>query len=151
MCSKKTVSLFGVLFTLFLLASAPALAGFFHKYEKVRPVAGEVRIPLEKINDGKAHYYLFNGGEKTVKFFIVRSPDGIIRAAFDACDVCYREKEGYSQAGDFMVCNSCGRKFHANRINVLKGGCNPAPLRRNIKDDELVIRVADILPGARYF
>ena len=87
----------------------------------------------------------------TIKFFVIKSSDGVIRAAFDACDVCFPAHKGYTQEGDFMVCNNCGRKFHTARINVVEGGCNPAPLNRTTADGQMVIRVADILSGARFF
>lgn len=151
MLSKRIAMCFLSLITVCALASTYAVAGFFSKYEKAKPMAGEIRIPVEDVNDGEAHYFIFEGKSEVVKFFVVKSADGKIRAAFDACDVCFREKKGYSQAGDYMVCNNCGRKFHSNRINVIKGGCNPAPLRRTVQGDELVIRVADVVPGARYF
>jgi uncharacterized membrane protein len=50
-----------------------------------------------------------------------------------------------------MICNNCGRRFHSSRINVVEGGCNPAPLRRQVVDDKLVILASDVVPGARYF
>ena len=58
MLFKRTVACLISLAILGLLVSAPAVAGFFSKYEKAKPVAGEVRIPIEDINDGKAHYFL---------------------------------------------------------------------------------------------
>jgi uncharacterized membrane protein len=42
-------------------------------------------------------------------------------------------------------------KFHSNRVNVVEGGCNPAPLKRQQVGGQLVIKVADILPGKRFF
>ena len=123
----------------------------FSKYTSVEESNGEVRIAAEDVSDGKAHYYTYQNGNKTIKFFIVKSPDGVIRAAFDACDVCFSAKKGYSQEGDFMVCNNCGQKFHSNRVNVIEGGCNPAPLKREKIGEQLVIKVADIIPGGRYF
>jgi uncharacterized membrane protein len=125
--------------------------GFFSRYNAVKEINGEVRIGVGDVSDGKAHYYSFQDREKTVNFFIIKSPDGIIRAAFDACDVCFPAKKGYSQEGDFMVCNNCGRKFHSNRVNVVEGGCNPAPLKRETSGKELVIKVADIRVGGRFF
>jgi uncharacterized membrane protein len=50
-----------------------------------------------------------------------------------------------------MICNNCGQRFHSSRINVVKGGCNPAPLERNVIGNNLVITVADVLPGSRFF
>ena len=86
-----------------------------------------------------------------MNFFVVKSNDGVIRAAFDACDVCFPAKKGYTQDGDFMICNNCGRRFHSSRINVVEGGCNPAPLQREVIGDQLVIKTSDVIPGARYF
>jgi len=109
-------------------------------------------IPISKINDGKAHFYKYSSQTgKTVKFFVLKSRDGIFRAAFDACDVCFEAKKGYRQEGDYMVCNNCGMKFSSTRINEEKGGCNPAPLERHIEDGYLAIKKSDIEKGARYF
>lgn len=109
-------------------------------------------IEIAKINDGLAHFYeLPSQTGKTIRFFVLKSSDGVFRAAFDACDVCYREKKGYRQEGDNMVCNNCGRKFPSNLINVEQGGCNPAPLDRTIDGEYLVIKKSDIELGVRYF
>ncbi len=114
-------------------------------------VPGGVSIPLEEINDGKAHYYDVEVDGKDVSFFVIKSRDNVIRAAFDACDVCYPEQKGYSQSGEFMICNNCGQRFHSTRINVVKGGCNPSPLTRKVAGDYLIIRNQDLLAGSKYF
>ena len=75
----------------------------------------------------------------------------LIRAAFDACDVCWPSGKGYYQDGDVMVCRNCGRRFASVKINEVKGGCNPAPLKRTITGDKLVIQTSDILAGKQYF
>ncbi|WP_320173099.1 DUF2318 domain-containing protein [Maridesulfovibrio sp.] len=111
----------------------------------------ELNIPISEVNDGQAHYYSIDINGKEIRFFVVRSKDGIIRAAFDACDVCYHSKKGYSQKGDFMICNNCGMRFHSTRINVVNGGCNPSPLEREIKGDKLVISLDAVRSGAMYF
>lgn len=108
-------------------------------------------VPTAEVSDGKAHYYQVEAGGKDILFFVLQSPDGVLRAAFDACDVCYEAKKGYSQEGEFMVCNNCGRRFHASRINEVKGGCNPAPLNRVVEGENLIITMADIAEGAFYF
>jgi uncharacterized membrane protein len=125
--------------------------GFLSRYKSVKDIDGEVRIGVGDVSDGKAHYYSYENGGTTVKFFVVKSPDGIIRAAFDACDVCFHAKKGYGQEDDFMICNNCGMKFHSSRVNVVEGGCNPAPLKRSKVGEEVVIKVADILPGSKFF
>jgi uncharacterized membrane protein len=113
--------------------------------------AGQVAIPLQQVNDGKAHYFSYKGGGATINFFVLKSGDGVIRAAFDACDVCYRAKKGYRQEGSEMVCVNCNMRFASDKINEVKGGCNPAPLERTIAKDQLLIAEAALLSGARYF
>ena len=124
---------------------------FFSRYTSVKENNGEIRLGVDEVADGQAHYYSFERGEKTINFFIIKSPDGVIRAAFDACDVCFPSRKGYIQEGEYMVCKNCGRKFHTNRVNVVEGGCNPAPLKRRTDGNQLVIGVTDLLSGSRFF
>lgn len=103
-------------------------------------------------DDGKARYYSHAAEDGIiVKYFILKSSDGVIRAAFDACDVCWRAGKGYAQQGDAMVCRNCGRRFASVLVNEVKGGCNPAPLTRTLQGDKTIIRISDILEGKRYF
>ena len=120
-------------------------------YGLVKSDNGEVRIDLADISDGKAHYFSMDSNKGKVDFFVVKSVDGVMRAAFDACDVCYKSKKGYRQEGDMMVCNNCNMKFRTDQINHVKGGCNPAPLNRRIDGKQIVITGQDIAAGAWYF
>jgi uncharacterized membrane protein len=36
-------------------------------------------------------------------------------------------------------------------VNEVQGGCNPAPLSRNVDGENIVIKVDDILKGRQYF
>jgi uncharacterized membrane protein len=112
-----------------------------------------VIFPVERFKDGKARHYEYETDEGiTIKYFIIKSSDGVIRAAFDACDVCWPAAKGYYQDGDFMVCRNCGRRFASVLVNEVKGGCNPAPLRRQVLDGKLIIKIEDILEeGRQYF
>ena len=135
-----------IIISVILLLSATTGYSFFgSKYEKLNPSAGVVKIPLSSINDGNAHYYQVKSVNNIdTKFFVLKSSDGIFRAALDACDVCYRSGKGYTKSGNYMVCNSCGQKFLSTRINVIKGGCNPAPLNRINDGKSLIIKMSDI-------
>lgn len=115
------------------------------------PDAGAVTFPTALFADGRARHYEFSRDGLTVRYFIVKSSDGVIRAAFDACDVCWRADKGYEQDGDVMVCRNCGRRFASALVNEVQGGCNPAPLRRSVEGDRVVIHVDDILQGRAYF
>ena len=121
------------------------------KYERVKPEGGEIKIAIKKVNDGKAHYFRTSVDEGEVKFFVLMSDDGVVRVAFDACDVCFPEKKGYAQNGDFMICNNCGRSFHETKINVVKGGCNPAPVDRIFDKEYVYIHTDELQRGIFYF
>ena len=114
--------------------------------------ATSITYPVELFADGKARHFSYKVDDSiTIQYFILKSSDGIIRAAFDACDVCWPSGKGYQQSGDVMVCRNCGRKFASIRVNEVKGGCNPAPLERKIEGEKLVLQVQDILSGKKYF
>jgi uncharacterized membrane protein len=113
--------------------------------------ASQVTLPASLFEDGKARYFQHVAGEFNIKYFVLKSSDGIIRAAFDACDVCWPAGKGYYQEGDYMVCRNCGRRFASVLVNEVKGGCNPAPLNRRIENGKVVIEIKDILDGRQYF
>lgn len=117
----------------------------------VEEVGSVLRFALSDFSDGTARYYTYMYGDQPIEIFVLESQDGVVRAAFNACDVCYEAKRGYTQSGDVMVCENCGRQFAANRINVEQGGCNPAPLERRIEGEYVVIDVDSIVRGARFF
>lgn len=114
--------------------------------------ADRVTIEAAQFSDGKARHFSFKAPNgTTIRFFVLKSSDGVIRAAFDACDVCWPANKGYSQDGDVMVCNNCGRRFASIKVNEVRGGCNPAPLNRIVKDGKVLLKAADILEGGRFF
>ncbi len=125
--------------------------GWFDKYEDVTTDADVVVIPAATLQQSKVHYYVFKHQGRDIRFFLLKDTQGIVRAAFDACDVCYKSKKGYSPDGDYVICNNCGQAFHVSRINLVKGGCNPEPLNRDYDHQEVRITVRDILAGARLF
>jgi uncharacterized membrane protein len=112
----------------------------------------DVVLAAAQFDDGQARFFTFEAAAgQTVRFFVMKSGDGVIRAAFDACDVCYREKRGYRQQGDHMLCINCGQTFRSTDINVRQGGCNPAPLDRALADGQVVLKATDLERGAFYF
>ena len=121
------------------------------RYAAVQATDDVIRWPLTTFDDGQAHYYSFVDSGKAIDFFVLKSSDGVVRAAFDACDVCFGAHKGYSQQGDLMICNNCGQQFPSVKINEVRGGCNPGPLERTVEGTDLVIRSADISTGAGYF
>jgi len=112
---------------------------------------GDVTLAVAKVNDGKAHFYTYDANGTTVKYFVLASKDGTVRAALDACEVCYAQKKGYQQVGDAMQCNNCGKTFPSAKINVITGGCNPIPLKRTVSGGNLVITSSSLQAGGQYF
>ncbi len=124
----------------------------FGKYEKIKASGEVVSIPVSKAAGGKAKFYRFDDGGKEIAFFLVKAGDGSYRTAFDACDACYKEKKGYEQQDDKMVCKNCNMKFGTNRIGPHAiGGCNPSYLPSRVSGGNVIINVSDLKAGARFF
>ena len=114
--------------------------------------ASDIRIPLSDLNDGKAKFFDYKAANGTaVRYFAVKSSDGVYHAALDACDVCFHSKQGYHQEGADMVCNNCGKHFPAIQVNEAKGGCNPIGLTRAIEGGYLIVKASELERGASYF
>lgn len=112
---------------------------------------GEVVIPVSEIS-GKARFYEYRtAGNQAVRFFAMKSSDGVYRVALDACDVCFAAKKGYTQSGDDMVCKKCGNRFPSKEINDVSGGCNPVGLNRKVEGDRLVLKAAELEGKTSYF
>ena len=153
--ARPRVKFMYIIFAIAFVIIAAAGSTYFKKSEPATPAvqyrSGEIAHPLTRFADGRAHHFEYKANGSTIRYFILKSGDGVIRAAFDACEVCWTEDKGYYQDEDFMVCTSCSRRFASARINEEKGGCNPVPLKRIVKEDRLVIKVQDIMEGLRYF
>ena len=147
---KKSVSVvMGILFLILIPLSAISA----QKKESKETVGKSdvISYQVSDFKDGKAKFYAYESNGVKIKYFILKSSDGVIRAAFDACDVCFKHKQGYYQEGDQMVCRRCGQKFPSSKVNEVKGGCNPAPLNRKIEGNKVIINKSDILEGEFYF
>jgi uncharacterized membrane protein len=101
--------------------------------------------------DGRARFYSYpTRVGQGIRFFVMKSADGVVRAAMDACTVC-RQRLGYHQAADQMVCNKCGQAFASNRINEVTGGCNPIPLTREVAGGQVIVRAAALEAAAIHY
>jgi uncharacterized membrane protein len=122
------------------------------KSKVVKPVNGTVIIPMEKVSDGIAHFYRLNDGRREIVFFVARGSDGAFHTAFDACEVCFSEKKGYAQKGEFLICKDCDAKYAINMIGQVNGiGCKPFNLYHTEDMKNIIIKEADIRSGARLF
>jgi uncharacterized membrane protein len=111
----------------------------------VQADGGAIRIPLEQLADGKAHFFSYAaGGESSARFFVLKTADGSYHAALDACEACYSEHKGYVQRGQDVVCNECGRQYRTDEIDDGPGQCVPVSLPRQVNGADLVIAAEDL-------
>jgi uncharacterized membrane protein len=111
----------------------------------------DIRIPLAELSSTAKFYDYTLADNRKMRFFALKSSDGVYRAALDACDTCYHAKKGYHQEGDDMVCNNCGLHFHSAQVNEVHGGCNPIGLPRAIEGETLIIKASDLDARQQYF
>ena len=157
MVAKQRTTVGWVVFVMALVLACSGLVYALNlpgmgKCEKVKAVNGVVSIPLAKVSDGKAHYYKISESGKDIQFFVVKGTDGSIKTAFDTCDVCYKDKKGYEQQGDAMLCKNCNKKFAIAKMGPNStGGCNPSFLPHREVGGNVVVSVDDLKAGAKYF
>ena len=116
------------------------------------PSGRDVALAAATFADGQARFYRYvtATGQET-RFFIVKSRDGAVHAALDACDSCYRARRGFRQAGDHLICNNCGKAILSQHLNTLRGGCNPVSVDHAVEGDRVIIRAAVLEQGGSYF
>jgi len=113
-----------------------------------------VEIEVEEFKGNEVNFYnveLESG--KIVYFFVVKDKKGNYRAAANACQVCFDERKGFHQEGDYMVCNTCRSKYPLSKIATEKGGCNPGPINPNleVQGNKIIIEQADLEEVAFFF
>ncbi len=109
-------------------------------------------IPISELST-TATFYIWEAPKATISFFAVLDHGDGIHVAFDACDVCYGAKKGYSQSGDKMVCNNCGNEFDITGIGTTNqgGGCWPGYLPITTDDHAVSVEYTDLEAGSWYF
>jgi hypothetical protein len=83
----------------------------------------------------------------------VKSSKGEIISVFNACDVCYSAHKGYSQNGNLLRCNNCGRSFLIDTLGRpgTEGKCLPGYLPHTINGANVEINISDIVKGEYFF
>lgn len=130
---------------------ALAFLGLGDSHETLALVDGAAHVPLSDVKGKAAAFYSVEVDGTTVSFFVLATPDGVIRTAFDACDVCFAAGKGYGQDGTDMVCKNCGLRFPGDMVGEARGGCNPSPLPHAVQDGRIVIAADDLRQGLRLF
>lgn len=113
----------------------------------VEAASDVVRIAVAQVNDGILHRFSFTREHATVRFIVIRRPDGHLATALDACQIC--GPLGYYQQGGNVICRNCAAVIYIPSIG-LPGGCNPIPIASRVEGGELVIPLSElgVGPGA---
>ena len=110
----------------------------------VQSDGGTIRVPLEQMADGKAHFFSYAAGDIAARFFVIKTGDRTYHAALDACEACYAARKGYVQRGQAVVCNECGRRYRTDEIDDGPGQCVPVSLPWQVDGADLVIATEDL-------
>ena len=100
----------------------------------------EVRVPLSQVDDGKLHLFTVNVANQTLRFMIIKKPNGY-GTALDACRIC--GAEGYRQDGQNVVCRHCGSAIYVPSIGD-QGGCNPIGVASHIDSSDIVMDLSSL-------
>jgi len=104
-----------------------------------------VRIPITEVQDGTLHLYTVNAGNQSLRFLIIKKPNGY-GTALDACRIC--GAEGYRQDGQNVICRHCGAAIYVPSIGD-QGGCNPIGVASNADGGDLVIDISSLTQAAK--
>lgn len=105
---------------------------------------GQVRIPLERVNDSNLHLFIVDAGGQMLRFLVIRKPGGW-GVALDACRIC--GSAGYRQDGQNVVCRHCASAIYIPSIGD-QGGCNPIGVASRVEGAELVLDLSTLTHAA---
>jgi len=111
----------------------------------VMAVGNEVRIPISEVQDGTLHLYTVNAGNQSLRFLIIKKPNGY-GTALDACRIC--GAEGYRQDGQNVICRHCGSAIYVPSVGD-HGGCNPIGVPSHVEGGELTIDISSLTQAAK--
>jgi FTR1 family protein len=102
---------------------------------------GAVRIPMAEISDANLHIYSVDASGTSVRFMVIRKPNGSWGTALDACLIC--GTAGYRQEGSNVICRNCASAIYVPTIGEA-GGCNPVGVPSHAESGTLVIDVSTL-------
>ncbi len=124
------------------------------KGESIEATNGQLILEESSFDGTTANYYntRLEDGDM-VYFFVVRDRQGTFRAAANACQVCFSDRKGFSQKGDYMVCDNCRNQYAISKIATEKGGCNPGPINPDIEvvGGKVIVEQAELEEIAYFF
>ena len=107
----------------------------------IEATGDEVRIPIAEVSDSNLHIFSVDAKGTSLRFLVIRKPNGSWGTALDACLIC--GTAGYRQDGSNVVCRNCASAIYIPTIGEA-GGCNPVGVPSRTESGALVIDVATL-------
>ena len=96
-----------------------------------------VKIPLEQVEDGHLHRFVYKASNGVnVRFIIIKKSGSAYGVGLDACEIC--GPTGYFERDGQVVCKLCDVVMNKATIGF-KGGWNPVPIQYKIEDGRIMI------------
>jgi len=105
-----------------------------------------VHIPTADVSDGSLHFYRVDLNGTSLRFMILRKPDGSWGTALDACQIC--GWSGYRVDGSNIICRNCASAIYSPTIGQ-PGGCNPVGVPSRVEGQDLVMDLSAISQAAK--
>ncbi|WP_019552356.1 DUF2318 domain-containing protein [Propionispira raffinosivorans] len=103
----------------------------------VTALDGNIQIPLEQVNDGHLHRYVYKASTgELVRFIIIQKGGSAYGVGLDACEIC--GPTGYLERDGQVVCRLCDVVMNKATIGM-KGGCNPIPIAYKVMQGNVMV------------
>lgn len=100
---------------------------------------GQIRIPLEKVDDGHLHRFSYQSSTgEVVRFIVIKKSGSAYGVGLDACEIC--GVTGYFERDNQVVCVLCDVVMNTATIGF-KGGCNPIPLEYKVAEGKMIVPI----------
>lgn len=117
--------------------------------EPITLVDDDVVIPVDMVNDGHLHRFVYTAADGTeVRFIVIQKNQVAFGVGLDACNIC--GASGYYERDGKVICKLCDVAINISTIGF-KGGCNPIPLAYTLADGNLLIRAQDLEAETKIF
>jgi uncharacterized membrane protein len=102
----------------------------------------EITIPIEQIEDGHLHRFVYKAADNIeMRFIVIKKNAAAYGVGLDACDIC--GPTGYYERKNEVICRLCDVVMNISTIGF-KGGCNPVPLAYTLRSGVMVINTGDL-------
>lgn len=103
---------------------------------------GQIQIPLEAVNDGHLHRYVYKASSgELVRFVIIQKGGSSYGVGLDACEIC--GPTGYLERDGQVICRLCDVMMNKATIGM-KGGCNPIPIEYKVSEGSVMVEQAGL-------